>query len=330
LTEQLDEQTTARLRRRNRRRPGGGRNLLIAVVIIALIWGAWAVLRPDPEAKDGEEVTLEAEKPANEEEIVTQRTFIAFGVEEAGGERQVTGALALLFDPARNQAGGLVFSPNTYVSTGSGFEAISDAYLENVRDLVGAISNVAGVKPEGHLVVPSGEFDRLVQNKDLAGLFTAGETSLKRDDAKLLAQSLAGISSDRVTVVDLPVKPIVLGEQTYYEPAADDLDRLVKALWGSAPRKEKSPIRVIVLNGNGVPGIGRKAADRLVGKGYKILDVRNAEHFDHEKTEIRLYNKAAEEVARELAKSLKVGRLVSQKMAQDVTDIVIVVGKDFN
>jgi hypothetical protein len=329
LTEQLDEQRTARLRRR-RREPGSGRAIVITLVVLVLIWGGWSVLRPDPEAKDVEEITLDAKKPAEEKQIVTQRTFIVFGVAEVGGEQAVTGALALLYDPARNQAGGLVFDPGTYVSTARGFEAISDAYLENVDALVDAIANLAGVKAEGHLVVPSGEFDLLVENKDLAGLFTAGETSLKRDDAKLLAESLAAISSDRLTVVDLPVKPIALGEQTYYEPAADDLDRLVKALWGSPPEKAKSPIRVIILNGNGVPGIGRKAADRLVGKGFKILDVRNAENFDHEKTEIRLYNKSAEKVARQLADSLKVGRLVNQNMAQDVTDIVIVVGKDFN
>ena len=86
---------------------------------------------------------------------------------------------------------------------------------------------------------------------------------------------------------------------------------------------------MIILNGNGTPGIGRKAADRLIGGNYRIIDVKNADSFNYATTRIMVYNQEAKKAGKKLAKDLGLGTVVDDSLAQDVTDVVILLGKDF-
>ena len=57
-------------------------------------------------------------------------------------------------------------------------------------------------------------------------------------------------------------------------------DALVAAFGG--PAEEAVP--VIVLNGNGVPGIGEAVAERLLPGGFRVEVSQNASDFDHPET----------------------------------------------
>ena len=57
-------------------------------------------------------------------------------------------------------------------------------------------------------------------------------------------------------------------------------DALVAAFGG--PAEEAVP--VIVLNGNGVPGIGEAVAEKLLPGGFRVAVSQNASDFDHPET----------------------------------------------
>lgn len=57
-------------------------------------------------------------------------------------------------------------------------------------------------------------------------------------------------------------------------------EALVEAFGG--PATEAVP--VIVLNGNGVPGIGEAVAERIIPGGFRVAVSQNASDFDHAET----------------------------------------------
>lgn len=322
--------------RRKRRSSGGSvlKVLIIVVIGASIIWAGWS-LRKKTVVKEAS--TLKLEKTVKKKEpppsVVDQRTFLVLGVEgdEETGKQKVTDVLALVYDPARNGINGMVIDPETYVSIpGRGYQPISEGFDEGPKHLLSAISEMIRFELEGYFMVSRIQFDALVQDRKLdTPMSEAQDTSFKKKEVDSLSAKVENIPSERVKFLNLPVKTIVIGEQTYYEPKKDDLDNTLLAVLGRIPKKEKAPTRIIILNGAGTPGIARVAADRLVGKGFKILDIKNADNFDYTKTEILLYNKQAKKSGKTVAKALRSGVLINKNMAQDVTDIVIVIGEDF-
>jgi polyisoprenyl-teichoic acid--peptidoglycan teichoic acid transferase len=90
-------------------------------------------------------------------------------------------------------------------------------------------------------------------------------------------------------------------------------------------------VRVQVLNGNGVPGIGQEVAERLVGSGFKVILSGNARRLDYEHTRIITYDSSAEglTVAERARDLLTVGRVQVSAQQQGIVDLTIVVGMDF-
>ncbi len=322
--------------RRRRRSPAGSiiKTVLIVVIGVSVVWAGLSLRQKTVVKKSS---TVKLVKPIKKKETrslaVDQRTFLVLGIEddEETGETKVTDVLAVVYDQARNGINGMLIDPDTYVSIpGRGYQPISEGFEEGIEHLMGAISEMIRFDLEGHFTVSGSQFDTLVQNRKIdTPIIESMDTSFKKKEVSSLSGKLENIPSERVKFLDLPVKEITIGEQTYYEPKKNDLDNTLLAVLGRIPEKEKAPTRVIILNGAGVPGIARLAADRLVGKGFKILDIKNADNFDYSKTEILLYNKQAKKSGKAIAKALESGVLINKTMSQDVTDVVIIVGQDF-
>jgi hypothetical protein len=92
-----------------------------------------------------------------------------------------------------------------------------------------------------------------------------------------------------------------------------------------------SDIRVQILNGNGVPGIGQQVAELLVGEGFRVILSGNAQRLDHQKTLIITYDSSAEGMASatRAQELLGVGEVQVSAQEQGIVDLTIVVGKDF-
>ena len=321
--------------RRGRRsnRAALGRFLLVVIIGVGLVWFGLS-LRPTSTPKKAATVKIEkaSEKEVEEKSVVDQRTFLIIGVDEGAEKDLVTEVLVVVFDPAGNRINGMIIDPDTYVAIPArGYESISDGFDEGPEKIDAAISSMTGYKSEGYVVISGEQIETLKDEKKLDEALTQNtDSNISARETSALAEKLGNIPKERIQFLSLPIKTIVIGEQTYYEPNKKDLDKTILAIWGQAPKKKEAPLRIIILNGNGTPGIARKAADRLVGDGYKILDIKNADRFDYAKTEILLYSPFAKESGRKVAKALETGVLLKKNMAQDVTDIVIVVGEDFN
>lgn len=328
----MSDQINSRYRSRRQRRSSFKRTMIVIVVGLIVVWFGWSSFRSGPNQRGSSTVKVRPPNKKPSKAVVSQVTFLIIGVEDRDGQRQINGALELVFDPARNRVGGLIIDPNTYVSVpGRGYQSIHDGLAEGPGNLEAAVTELIGIETDGWLVVPGDTFQARIDAKDLGAFFEKPvESSMPDARTRSFSAKVAAIPKDRVNLSTLPVKTIIIGEQSYYEPEKKDLKRLVTALWGRAPKEVKAPVRVIILNGNGNPGVARAAADRLIGKGFKVIDVKNADNFNHKTTEVLIYNQKVKKSGPAVAKALGVGVVVDKETAQDVTDIVIVVGKDFH
>ena len=170
---------------------------------------------------------------------------------------------------------------------------------------------------------------------ELAAAFEAagaalGESDASAKDLAAFMELVAAVPSEDLTLTALPVRPISAGDAQLYSVDADELAAFVDETIGTRDETEQE-IRVQLLNGNGVPGIGREAAAKLVGEGFRVILGGNARRLDYRKTLVIAYDSsdrgvALAERAREL---LGVGEVQVSAQQQGIVDLTIVVGKDF-
>jgi hypothetical protein len=99
---------------------------------------------------------------------------------------------------------------------------------------------------------------------------------------------------------------------------------LVDAFGG--PAADATP--VIVLNGNGVPGIGEQVARRLIPGGFRVAVSQNASEFDHPETMIVVGSPDDVGLAERVQDLLEVGS-VSVSVGSGIAPVTVVVGEDF-
>jgi hypothetical protein len=117
-----------------------------------------------------------------------------------------------------------------------------------------------------------------------------------------------------------------------YRVRRSELDELVAGpLAASAPGVGVLPVRVQVLNGVGVPGVGQQVDERLDRGQFRIVVTDNARNFDFLETQILVYDESQEslDAARRVREQLGVGSIQVSRQPQSVVDLTIVVGNDF-
>jgi LCP family protein required for cell wall assembly len=89
--------------------------------------------------------------------------------------------------------------------------------------------------------------------------------------------------------------------------------------------------KIRLLNGNGSPEIGQKAAAMLVPAGLRIELTGNADNFDYRSTKIVVYgdDAAARALGQEIRNLLGVGTVEVGTSSQTVVQATVVLGKDF-
>ena len=171
--------------------------------------------------------------------------------------------------------------------------------------------------------------------EDLARIFEASDPAVAKSNATVEANAaflaaLARIPLEDRTITLLPVSQVSVGASELYEVNEEDTEALITEAVGRES-SDDGLASVQILNGNGVPGIGEEVAKDLVGNGFKIEVSSNARSFDHRRTLIIVYDDDPESLAlAERAKELLgVGEVQVQVQQQDIVDVTIVVGKDF-
>jgi anionic cell wall polymer biosynthesis LytR-Cps2A-Psr (LCP) family protein len=172
--------------------------------------------------------------------------------------------------------------------------------------------------------------DRTGLNEVITATGPALESDATIEDLAEFFESLASVPESDVLLASLPVRPIAAGDSELYSADIEETSRLLTEAMGEGVSTEDD-VRVQVLNGNGVPGIGAEVADRLIGEGFRVILSGNARRFDYETTVIVTYDDSEEgmalaERAREL---LGVGEVQVSSQHQGSVDLTIVIGKDF-
>jgi polyisoprenyl-teichoic acid--peptidoglycan teichoic acid transferase len=163
--------------------------------------------------------------------------------------------------------------------------------------------------------------------KKNANLFDTNATNAELEGVLKAFDALKG----GLSTIVLPVKEFKY-EKTVVNRADQAaipafVKKYVKSVNPDAPKR----LRVEILNGCGVPGIGEKVASSIDLSKYQVVNSGNAESFDHPETQIIVYSnsKSSLAAANELRNGLEVGTVVTQPQSQDLTDMTIIVGKDY-
>ncbi len=88
-------------------------------------------------------------------------------------------------------------------------------------------------------------------------------------------------------------------------------------------------VRLVILNGNGIPGIGEKVAAILVPAGFRLVSSQNAPGFDVRKTRIVASSEDLFPEARLAQELLGVGEVNYSPQPTGVVDVTVIVGQDF-
>ncbi|MHB8896813.1 MAG: LCP family protein [Candidatus Geothermincolia bacterium] len=161
----------------------------------------------------------------------------------------------------------------------------------------------------------SNMFDTDASNKELAGIL----------------KTFNSLRGGGLQTVIVPVK-----EFRYEKTVVNRLDQaalpgFVKQYVKADSAQAAPRLKVELLNGCGVPGIGSKVSDRIDLTKFQIVNSANADNFDHPETLVIVYSDKKDVInaANELRNELEVGRVVSQPASQDLSDISVIIGKDY-
>lgn len=179
------------------------------------------------------------------------------------------------------------------------------------------------------------QFLEVHEPDEVAAAIQGASAALGESDAsaKELAEFFAAVAAlppEDVRLSALPVRPISAGESELYATDGEELAAFVEDTIGVDP-DAPDEVRIQLLNGNGVPGLGREVADLLVGEGFRVILGGNARRLNYRKTLIISYDSSDEAIATaERARDLLgVGEVQVSAQQQGIVDLTIVVGKDF-
>ncbi|MDQ4094996.1 MAG: LCP family protein, partial [Actinomycetota bacterium] len=156
------------------------------------------------------------------------------------------------------------------------------------------------------------------------------ESDADADELADFFERLVSARPNERVLATLPVTQVSVGGDELYDIDTDDLPEFMEETLGSRPSLGQE-IRVQILNGNGVPGIGEEVAEKLSEENFRVLLSGNARSLDYEKTLIVTYDASEKGIAvAERAKELLgVGEVQVSAQGQGIVDLTIVVGKDF-
>ncbi|MDQ3987410.1 MAG: LCP family protein [Actinomycetota bacterium] len=216
-----------------------------------------------------------------------------------------------------------------------GPQLVSAKFLKKLLFVLGVDSDEAELGSR-HLAFWDGFFEHYSDSPgQLSSALEAASGALSESDAPIedlieFFERLVETPADERSLATLPVTQVSVGGDELYQSDEKELRTFLKDTLGSQP-SIGDEVRVQILNGNGVPGIGEKVAERLSGENFRVILSGNARTLDYQRTLIVTYDpsekgQAVAERAREL---IGVGEVQVSGQGQGIVDLTIVVGKDF-
>jgi hypothetical protein len=141
------------------------------------------------------------------------------------------------------------------------------------------------------------------------------------DDLSVVSRLLA--ASRGATVYEMPTAPAVGGgDEVDRDALGSMLDRFGSSLGDIT--------RVVVVNGSGAPGLGTLIDGRLAPYGFSVVTSENASHFNVRRTQLVASGDENVAAATQAQKVLGVGTVKVSDQPTSLSDVTIIVGKDFS
>ncbi len=254
-----------------------------------------------------------------------RENILIIGVGESTAE-----FLAVRLDETDDQILGIAIPSGAFMEVpGQGFERVGDSYAAGVGVSLAAVSNYLSVPFEHYVTVDVTVYQDALTNQSLRDVMgNALETDLSEAERAHVSEFIASVTGERTALVPLPVKPIDLGGQTFFEPQRDQIADLLLQWWDVKLGAEDTAVRVIIYNGAGTPGIAGIAAQQLIAAGMRVVDTKNADRFDYDTTLVVVQSGVAEQGEQVLA-ALGTGEIVNKPSDQDVADVIVIIGRDY-
>lgn len=247
-----------------------------------------------------------------------------------GASDQSAEFLAVRLDETDEQILGIAIPGGAFMEVpGQGFERVGDSFAAGAGVSLAAISNYLTVPFEHYVVVDAAVYQDALTNQSLRDVMSnIQDSDLSDSERERIAEFIGTIPGERTALVPLPVKPIDLGGQTYYEPQRDKIADLLLQWWDVKLGAEDASVRVILYNGAGTPGIAGEAAQQLIAAGMRVVDTKNADRFDYDTTLIVVQDGNTDQGAL-VRQALGVGEIVEKPSEQDVADVIVIIGRDY-
>ncbi|MBN1193436.1 MAG: LytR C-terminal domain-containing protein [Coriobacteriia bacterium] len=238
--------------------------------------------------------------------------------------------LAVRLDETDDQILGIAIPSGAFMEVpGQGFERVGDSFSAGPGVSLAAVSNFLAVPFEHYVVIDAAIYQDALANQSLRDVMgNVTDTDLSAEEREDIAQFISEVTGDRTALVPLPVKPIDLGSQTFFEPQRDKIADLLLQWWGVKLGAEDAAVRVIIYNGVGTPGIAGMAAQQLIAAGMRVVDTKNADRFDYDTTMIAVQNGDMAQ-GEQVKAAIGVGEVIDQPSEQDVADMIVIIGKDY-
>lgn len=252
------------------------------------------------------------------------------GVQNVNGKKIAKGLLIARIDLEKGAIQAVNIPDRTYLNvSGLGMDQISQSFNMGVASTKKTLEELLHVQADSHIVIHYEDFELLVSNNLFSAAFDkAVETSLFEVDKKAYSTALAKINPSKINILPLPVKFMSLNGEPFYEPDNQEISRLVATVWGIKIEIKEEPIRVIILNGSGQPGVGKQVSDKLTPNGFVVIDIRNASSFNYKQTQIVAYKQQFMQQAEKIKQLVGVGNVVHHQVNQDVAELAIIIGQD--
>lgn len=151
------------------------------------------------------------------------------------------------------------------------------------------------------------------------------DTNISKAKMLSYATKAVQINPEEIVKMTLPGKSSYIGNVSYYLIDKEELRNIKEML----SNKNLAQYNVEVLNGARIAGIAAKYAEQLELAGIKVLSTGNLKGDKAEKSYIE-YIEGYKEQAQEVAKELKIKKIVKVSAIKENIHIRVVIGEDLN
>ena len=167
-------------------------------------------------------------------------------------------------------------------------------------------------------------FDSMIKIPNIVTSLTEYiNTNMNPNEIISLARIMKDVDRERIWVETIQGEPQYIEGISYLVADAQEVKKRVQYLIDNKQRG----LNIEVLNGNQIPGIAHRVADKMKELGFNVVNVDNADRFDYQKTVLIIYSKEvrADEYIKQFLDDVEV---IRREQPNSEIDMTIIIGKN--